>query len=232
MNKITEYLNFYRAILIFLKGSFFFYQTKDIEKQNKIIHDSLGDMIRLWNLKVTVEGAENIPGNQQFIVIANHQSLMDIPVLFESLPISMRMVAKAELFRIPVFGWTLRHGYFIPIQRNNTKAAVESLSSAVKLFEKNTSIFMAPEGTRSKDGKLLPFKKGPFVLAIEQKKNILPVVIFDTKDVIVKGSTRIKSNQHVHIKILPVIETQNFTYDKRGELTELAYNIMKKELEG
>lgn len=230
MSVIREYYNFFGAVAIFLRGSFHFIRTRDIKKQDQIIERYFQKMKNLWGLSVEISGLETVDKNDVFVIISNHQSLMDIPVLYHSLPLSIRMAAKAELFKIPVFGYVLNHGNFIPIHRNNSKKAISNLTKATELFNKNTCIFMAPEGTRSKDGELLPFKKGPFVLAIDHEKKILPVVISGTKEVVVKGSIRIKSNQKVQVTILPAIDTKGLNYDDRSELTERAQRMFQDEL--
>lgn len=230
MSIIREYFNFYYGVIIFLRGSFHFILTRNIQKQDQIIQTYFSKMQKLWKLTIEVSGQEYVDPSESYVIVGNHQSLMDIPVVYASVPVSIRMAAKAELFKIPVFGYVIRHGNFIPIERNNSRKAISSLTKANELFQNNISLFMSPEGTRSKDGKLLPFKKGPFVLAIEHKKKILPVVIQNTRHVVVKGSLRIKSNQIVQVKILPAVDASELTYQDRDRLTKKVEALFKNEM--
>ncbi|MGC3998423.1 MAG: lysophospholipid acyltransferase family protein [Anaeromyxobacter sp.] len=111
------------------------------------------------------------------IFASNHESALDIWILLAHLPRPIRFVAKAELFRIPIFGWYMRLGGHVPVERANRTQAVASLRHAGELVRAGTSLIVFPEGTRSLDRRILPFKKGPFVLAMEAGVPIVPVAI-------------------------------------------------------
>jgi len=111
------------------------------------------------------------------IFASNHESALDIWALVEQLPRTVRFVAKRELFRIPVFGWYLRMGGHIAVDRNDRAQAILSLHHAAALVRGGTSLIVFPEGTRSRDGRIQPFKKGPFALAFEARVPIVPVAI-------------------------------------------------------
>jgi 1-acyl-sn-glycerol-3-phosphate acyltransferase len=111
------------------------------------------------------------------VFASNHESALDIWVLFKVLPRGFRFVAKAELFRLPIFGAYLRLGGHIPVDRGNHARAVESLRQAGEAVRAGTSLVVFPEGTRSKDGRIQPFKKGPFVVAMEAGVPVVPVAI-------------------------------------------------------
>jgi 1-acyl-sn-glycerol-3-phosphate acyltransferase len=111
------------------------------------------------------------------IFASNHESALDIWVLFAALPRGFRFIAKQELFRIPIFGWYLRLGGHIPVDRTNRASAVASLRRAGATVRGGTSLVVFPEGTRSRDGRVQPFKKGPFVVATEAGVPVIPVAI-------------------------------------------------------
>jgi 1-acyl-sn-glycerol-3-phosphate acyltransferase len=114
------------------------------------------------------------------IFACNHESALDIWVLFAVLPRSFRFIAKQELFRLPIFGWYMRIGGHVPVDRSNHLRAVASLAAAGEKIRGGTSIVVFPEGTRSRTGRIGPFKKGPFVVAKEARVPIVPIAISGT----------------------------------------------------
>jgi 1-acyl-sn-glycerol-3-phosphate acyltransferase len=137
-------------------------------------------LLWLGGLPLTVRGLENIDRKQSYVVCVNHQSLLDIPVLFAALPIPIRFLAKKSLFYIPIFGWSLWAAGFIPVDRNGGKKARDSLKHAASKIRNGRSVTVFPEGTRSPDGEIHEFKAGAFILAIESGSPVLPVVIKGT----------------------------------------------------
>jgi 1-acyl-sn-glycerol-3-phosphate acyltransferase len=111
------------------------------------------------------------------IYAANHESALDIFAVLRIVPSGVRFVAKEELFRIPIFGWYMRLGGHVPVDRRNHARAVASLQRAARVVRSGTSLIVFPEGTRSLDGRVHPFKKGPFVLAMEAGVPVVPVAI-------------------------------------------------------
>ena len=111
------------------------------------------------------------------IFASNHESVLDIWVLFAIIPRSFRFIAKQELFRMPIFGWYMRIGGHIPVDRSNRQRAVASLSQAGEAVRAGTSIVVFPEGTRSRTGRIQAFKKGPFVVAQQAGVPIVPIAI-------------------------------------------------------
>lgn len=127
--------------------------------------------------RVEVEGAELIPRDQPLIFMGNHQSNFDIPALFQAVPIRFNWLAKEELFRVPFFGASMRSAGYIPINRGDGRDSLRSLDKAAQVIQRGTSVAIFPEGTRSNDGGLLPFKKGGFILAAKAGVPIVPVTI-------------------------------------------------------
>lgn len=208
-----------------------FILTNNLVSQNRIIHEFFDEMIGYWGIQVTVEGLEHIEKNRVYMIVANHQSQMDIPVVFYSIPVPFRIAAKDKLFRIPVFGRFLHHGKFIPIFRGNSKAAIRALELTREIIKQGVSMFIFPEGTRSADGNLLPFKKGAFVLAIDHQLDILPVVISGTHQVMKKGSIHIDPSHPVRVRILPPVSVAGKTYDDRDQINQQVWQQMKTCLE-
>ncbi len=121
------------------------------------------------------------------IFASNHESALDIWVLLEKLPRTVRFIAKQELFRIPVFGWYMRLGGHVSVDRRNHVQAVQSLRNAARLVRGGTSLIVFPEGTRSRTGQVQPFKKGPFALALEARVPIVPVAVSGSSAVTPSG---------------------------------------------
>jgi 1-acyl-sn-glycerol-3-phosphate acyltransferase len=146
-------------------------------------------MFRFWartilaicRVKVRFHGAEKIAAGAHYVCVANHTSLIDIPILVAAMPLQLCFVAKEELFAIPVFGAYLRRMRHIPVARANTRAAVKSMADAARAIAAGTrSVMIFPEGTRSPDGQLQEFKDGAALLAIRSGVPLLPLAIHGT----------------------------------------------------
>jgi 1-acyl-sn-glycerol-3-phosphate acyltransferase len=131
--------------------------------------------------------------------MSNHASHFDVPMIFQAFPRPVRMVAKKELFAIPVFGKAMRAAGFPEVDRRNRARAIEALERGSSLFSQGISLWIAPEGTRSRDGSLQPFKKGGFVLALERQIAILPIGIAGTREVLAPGSVNVRIDVPVHV---------------------------------
>lgn len=143
-------------------------------------------ILAVSGVRVRIAGAERIHPAAAFICMANHQSNFDIPVLLGYLPLPFRWLAKAELFKIPIFGRAMRGAGYIPIDRSDRPAAFASLRRAAATVRGGVSVVIFPEGTRSPDGALKPFKKGGFVMAIEAGVPIVPVALRGTYGIMPK----------------------------------------------
>jgi len=161
--------------------------------------------------------------------MANHQSMYDILTLLGYLPVQFRWLAKTELFRIPVFGYSMARVGYIRIDRSNRQSAIESLRGAAQKMAQGLSVMVFPEGTRSPDGQIKPFKKGGFYLATDTGRPIVPVVIWGTHHVMPKGKLHIKPGRIV-LSINRPIEAASYKNDK-AVLMELIRSTMKRDLE-
>src|SRR4051794_33135538 len=146
----------------------------------------------LWSsgVLVRVEQLAPLDRRQVYVFLSNHQSLFDIPVLLATLPVPARFLAKRELFNIPLLGWSLKVGGFIPVERGG-KSAGESFRAAAQRVQSGGSVLLFPEETRSPDGRLLPFKRGGFLLAQKAGLPMVPVGIRGTLGVRPRTSYRI-----------------------------------------
>jgi len=181
----------------------------------------------LWISRVRVEinGLAHIDPGRSYIFMANHQSNFDIPVLLGSLTFHTRWLAKAELFKIPIFGRAMRRAGFISIDRSNRESAFRSLKKAADTIRAGTSVLIFPEGTRSDNGKIGSFKKGGFVLAVDASVPVVPIIIHGTFQVMPKHSLRIRRGPTV-IDILEPVETSGYTRANRNELMREISNAM------
>jgi 1-acyl-sn-glycerol-3-phosphate acyltransferase len=157
--------------------------------------------LRNAHIELDVTGRDHLASGETFLVMSNHQSLYDIPVLFRVIGPNLRMIAKKELFRVPVFGGALEASGFIAIDRSNRHAAIRSLERACNLLANGTHVWIAPEGTRSVTGALLPFKKGAFHLALESGLPIMPVTLQGTRNVLPARGVRSTAGAHVRVRL-------------------------------
>lgn len=170
-------------------------------------------------ISIETVGREHLTRNETYVVMSNHQSHYDIPVVFQALSIPIRMVAKTELFRMPVFGQAMLDSGFIELDRSNRRRAIESLKLAGKrIREDRLSIWIAPEGTRSHDGKVAEFKTGGFHLAREANVRILPVSLDGTIRVHRSGDSQVHKGETVRVTIHPPIEPAKYGREGVKEL--------------
>jgi 1-acyl-sn-glycerol-3-phosphate acyltransferase len=136
--------------------------------------------VRLAGVKIERRGLENLRPGQNYIVMANHSSNLDPPILIPSVPGRCSVLVKKEVFRIPILGAGMRLAQLVPVDRGDRDAAIASIHNAVEVLRLGLNMLVYPEGTRSSDGRLLPFKKGPFHLAMESGVPVLPVTLLGT----------------------------------------------------
>lgn len=195
------------------------------------VYDECG---RRWSRKVikaaavTVEtrGMEHIPLGQPVVYAANHQSLFDILAVGAVLPGKMRYVAKRELSKIPIFGAALKAAGQIYIDRFNRAKALESYEKAAAAVRQGMSAVIFVEGTRSRTGNLLPFKKGAFVFAIASRVPLIPVYCAGTFDVLPKGSLHLRPGP-IRLYFGEPISTEGLTYDDRDDLMQRVREVIE-----
>jgi 1-acyl-sn-glycerol-3-phosphate acyltransferase len=151
-------------------------------------------ILRLGGITLKIEGEDNIDPKRPYIFMVNHQSNIDIPVLVQALTrFQLRLIAKKELFRVPFFGWAMWATKHIAVDRADPANAVKSLQRAKEKIAAGISVVVFPEGTRSRDGRLLRFKKGGFLLAVQAHTQIVPVTINGSGTVLPSGAWRLHS---------------------------------------
>ncbi|HXJ21154.1 MAG TPA: lysophospholipid acyltransferase family protein [Polyangia bacterium] len=180
--------------------------------------DSSGDLVlwlaRLWarvllgapGVKVEVVQHAPLDPKRPYVFMANHESMIDIWAVFVGVPVPLRFIAKKQLGAIPLFGWAMRAGRFIFIDRQNAASARRSIHEAARRIKSGQSVVIFPEGTRTRDGSLGAFKKGGFHLAIDSSADIVPVAIHGSRGLMPRGSALIRAG-HVRLELGEPIST-------------------------
>ena len=143
--------------------------------------------VRLVGVKVEVVGLDRLDWSRTYIFMCNHVSNLDPPIVLPVMPRRTSVLVKKELFRVPILGRGMRLTNLVPVDRQNRESAIASLRSAAEVLRSGINLTVWPEGTRSLDGRLLPFKKGPFHLAMETGVPIVPITIVGTHAIWPKG---------------------------------------------
>ncbi len=150
-------------------------------------------LLRICGITITVRGAERLSPGRNYIYVSNHASLLDIPCVAAGIPDQVRIVYKKELEKIPIFGWQLKWGSYVAIDRGNSAEARKSLGEAIERIRHGASVLLFAEGTRTRDGKLQQFKRGAFNLAVSAGIPVVPLTINGTFGIMPKGSLALRS---------------------------------------
>jgi 1-acyl-sn-glycerol-3-phosphate acyltransferase len=196
--------------------------------------DRVLDLARAWSgwvmsfagVKIVVENRANLLPNQPYVFMANHASSLDIWAVFVAIPRHIRLIAKKQLARIPFFGWVMWAGRFIFIDRQNAVAARRSIEAAGQRIRSGDSVLIFPEGTRTRDGSLGPFKKGGFHLALKAGVPIVPVALRGTRALMPRGSYLLRSGTITVILGEP-IPTQGLSDEERTTLIERVRSVVE-----
>ncbi len=214
----------YATVCISLGAIYHVYIKRDYERAygDRIFHWYAKKIIDVTRVRYAVNDPfdlETEPG-KRYIMMVNHRSLFDIPLSVLSLPDSLRMLTKKELFRVPIWGQGLKAGEFVSIDRSDLQKAIKDLAEARRIMESGIVLWIAPEGTRSRDGRLGPFKKGGFVMAIESGATIVPVGIQGSEKILKPKTFDFYLDQEVTINIGAPIEASRYTLDDKEQLME------------
>jgi 1-acyl-sn-glycerol-3-phosphate acyltransferase len=180
-------------------------------------------------VKIVIENRANLVPNQPYVFMANHASSLDIWAAFVAIPRRIRMIAKKQLARIPLFGWVMWAGRFIFIDRQNGVAARRSIDEACQRIHNGESVLIFPEGTRTRDGALGVFKKGGFHLATKAGVPIVPVALRGTRELMPRGSLLLRSGTITVILGEP-IPTQGLSDEERTTLSERVRSVVENML--
>jgi len=183
----------------------------------------------LWvsGVKVRVRGLEHVDPDASRIYLSNHQSYFDIFVLLASLPVNFKFVLKQELMKIPLLGSAMRGAGYIAIDREDPRKALKSMHEATERIREGDSVLIFPEGTRSADGRLQPYKNGGFRLALKAGCDLVPIGIVGTCNIVPKGSLRVEQGT-VHMRIGSPIPGGKYS---RREMDQLMDRV-RKDMEG
>ena len=173
--------------------------------------------IRLVGIKIDVQGRERFDPSGTYIYMCNHVSNLDPPIVISLIPRRTSVLVKKELFRVPVLSKAMLLGQFVPVDRSNRDAAIASVHDATEVLHDGVNITVFPEGTRSRDGRLMPFKKGPFHLAMESQVPIIPMSVYGTETMMPKQGFRVNQGTATVVFHAP-IHPKDFR--DRDELSE------------
>ncbi|MEK6757475.1 MAG: lysophospholipid acyltransferase family protein [Bacteroidota bacterium] len=174
----------------------------------------------IFGIKVTVRGVEHLDASKHYIYVSNHASMFDIPAVVVGIPDDLRFVLKKELTKVPLWGWALKYGHYITIDRGKARDAVKSLEEAAERMRTGASVILFAEGTRTRDGKLQPFKRGAFALAARAGVPIVPVAINNTFRILPKGSIHVRP-ANIEMVLDKPISTQDIE-TREGEVKLMA----------
>jgi 1-acyl-sn-glycerol-3-phosphate acyltransferase len=195
-------------------------------------------LIRLWaativrsaGIELSIENRERLSDDRRYVLVANHHSYFDIPCLLAAVPQPIRFMAKASLFKIPLFGWSLRASGFIPIDRRKSKTAVSSFKLAAARIRKGNTIVVFPEAGRSREKTMMEFQRGAFLLAMNSGLPIVPVAIVGAYEVMPATRWSVHPGPVV-IRLGHPIETDHLTVRAKNELIGRARHEIETMLE-
>jgi 1-acyl-sn-glycerol-3-phosphate acyltransferase len=187
-------------------------------------------LLMISGVRVRVEGMEHIDLGRSYVIASNHLSYMDTPVVLASVPVRFRFLAKRGLFKIPFLGTHLSQAGHIPVHRDDPRASVKTMQIAAEAIQKRgTSLLVFPEGGRSHDGHLRPFKEGAAYIAIRAGVPIVPAALIGTQHVLPFGSGTPKPG-HVTLKIMRPIATEGLSLKDRQQLNEQVQQLVAQAL--
>jgi len=194
-----------------------------------LIHQSLllTWLIPIWN--IDIEGKGKAVKGTTYVIISNHQSILDI-LLLDSLLYRFKWISKIENIKMPVLGWYIRMAGYITVNRGNDESKADMLDKSYRYLKKGTSIMIFPEGTRSLDKEIGFYKRGAFQLALEARVSILPVLIDGTGDILPKHGMIFSSRHHIKIRVLDPVHYESFLQDTPEELALKFSSMMTREL--
>jgi 1-acyl-sn-glycerol-3-phosphate acyltransferase len=176
------------------------------ERADRRLADWSRSIVRHADVDLTVEGLHHVPRDRACVYMSNHQSNLDIPLLFSVFPGSLRMVAKAELFKVPLWGRAMKEAGFVRVTRSGDRAeAIAAMAECGEAIARGINVWIAPEGTRSVDGKVAKFKKGGFILARDAGADIVPVAIDGSRHMLPKNTRVIQRGARVRVSFGPAV---------------------------
>jgi len=181
----------------------------------------------IWS--VAISGRKNANPEKAYVMICNHQSMLDIPFIYRTF-LHFKWVSKASLFQLPIIGWNLWMNRHVKLERSSTKSQRKMFRQCAAHLQNGSSIMIFPEGTRSRNGELRTFKEGAFLLALQQKTDILPLVIDGSYKALPEKGFFPNKKQKIHLNILPPVTYESFKDMNTRQLTEHIRAIIAAEL--
>lgn len=178
---------------------------------------------------VSIEGREHVARRQAYVIVANHQSTLDILVLFR-LFVHFKWVAKHEAFLVPFIGWNMFLNRYVRLRRGDRRSVVAMMRRAEQVLREGSSVLIFPEGTRSRDGSLQPFKHGAFTLAKRARVPILPIVIEGTGNALPRAGFVFTGRHRFRMRVLPPIASASFANTSVAELAARVRAVYETEL--
>jgi 1-acyl-sn-glycerol-3-phosphate acyltransferase len=215
------------AITAFMSGCAvaFGFITSDENMVHRVGNIWAKMLLAVANTKVEIVGAENVLMGKPQIFMANHQSDFDVLIVLAHLRGQFRWIVKKELFQIPIFGRAMQSAGYIEIDRKDREKAMMSIDRAAMKIREGKSVMSFPEGTRSKDGKIKPFKHGMFYLAIKSGVPIVPISIIGAGEIMPKRSLHIKPGR-ITLVIDKPIDVSGYSIENRQELIDKVQNVI------
>ncbi len=191
---------------------------------------SLGRVLAAINpWRIHVSGTEHKVPGQAYVVVSNHQSMADIPVIAHIINDS-KWLAKAEVFRVPVVGWMLRMSGDIPVDRSDRRKGAQAMLRCARTLRQGCSIMFFPEGTRSKDGEIHAFNDGPFQLALRERIPILPLVVDGSGTALPRNTWLFGPSQDIYVRALEPVSIEGWDAHEPAALREAVRQKMMDEL--
>jgi 1-acyl-sn-glycerol-3-phosphate acyltransferase len=224
---VTSFVFFLVALLIRIL-------TAPFDRRLALLHrfTCLWASLYIWVFppwSVTVHGREKIDPDKTYVIVSNHQSLVDILVSF-MLFTHFKWVSKAELFNLPLIGWNMYLNQYVRLHRGRKLSIKQMYNACERHLRQGSSVFLFPEGTRSPTGKMREFKEGAFVLAQRQGLPILPLVINGSKNAVPKNSLNFHGRTHVHLTVLDEIDPSTWTHKSAAALADEVREIIRRHV--
>lgn len=203
-------------------------------RRGRLTHEAADNHVHKWATRIfniaeaslQVHGTDEIQPKQSYVLMSNHASFLDIPAVIRAYPNSTRMVAKSEMAAVPVFGEALRNIGTIIVDRADTKKSIEQLNRGKEILTNGVSVWISPEGTRSRDGQLGPFRKGGFHMAIQLEVPILPIWIDGAFEVYSRSASRAKRGGQIHVAFGSPVRTTDCTKEDIPTLMQSVRDTM------
>ena len=222
------------SLLLFPVALLLWAVTAPVDRRRAVLHQFTCWWASLYTWlnpawRVTIQGREHLRRGAVYVMVANHQSLLDILVLFR-LFAHFKWVSKIELFKIPCVGWNMSLNRYVKLRRGDAESIARMMQTCEERIAEGSSIMMFPEGTRSPDGRLKPFKHGAFTLAQRAGVPLLPIVVEGTANALPKRGFVLRGRHRIRVRILAEVPHARFATQSVATLTDQMHALFSAEL--